>query len=436
MRTRSNKLAGWASPLIIGLLSLVVLLASVAISGAAPPVAIAERAVDMVALVSGEQLFGALAAPPTDGTVILYVSREWLQKSQPAFYRKVAAGEDDRRKQALEQYLDRLRDWRERRAEPKLLSNFIERSIRDVESQFKALDEPDRMPEPSQLMVVEVPAARVRRHFIQPQSTRRLLGLAWEARLQDVEDLSAAAIAEQLKAQDVDVDHAIPDLSDRFDIVPLTDAQWAAKVALIEFKILGKPHYQGTGGMLVRDEGDGARPPLGELVSSMVQDQLGDALGDLLNPQPGAGAPGSKAKKQAAVDKALSAARSDGSTGVLITYLDQSLANRGVTVTGTFYAHMPDENWQAIWQESSSVNIDEVKDSGEDQIGADPQVAEILNTLKGLGLDANNDLLKSALRFGGATQKAMQESERKFADYLLAYTRRLIGPPIPLAAAK
>jgi hypothetical protein len=406
------------------------LILAAAIASAAPPVAIADRTVDMVALVGGEQVLGMFVAPPADGLITLYVSREWLQKRQPALYRKVTAGEDDRRKQALKQYIERLEDWRNRRAEPKLLSNFIERSLRDVESRLRALDDPDRKSEPSQLVIVELPAAQVRRHFAQPQTVRRLLALAWEARLANAEELSLAAITEQLKEQGVEVGHATPDLSDRFDIVPLNDRQWAAKVALIEFEILGKPHFQGTGGVLLRDDGDGARPPLGELVSGMIQDQLGDALGDLLNPQPGVGGAGATSKQRAAVDKALASAGDDKATGVRITYLDQSLANRRVTVSDTFYARMPDKRWQAIWQQSSSVGTDGGKDLGEEEIAADPQVAEILKTLKGLGLDANNDLLKSALRFGGATQKAMQATEREFADFLLAQTRRLIGPPV------
>ncbi|HEV3339838.1 MAG TPA: hypothetical protein VG125_05760, partial [Pirellulales bacterium] len=326
---------------------------------AAPPVAVSDRAVDLVALVSGERVMGMLVGPGTDGTVTVYVARDWLGKHQPALYRKVTASEDDDRKQALKKYLDRLADWRQWRAEPKLLNHFLERSIREVEGRLKALDEKDKSPEPSQLLIVELPAAQVRRHFTQPQPVRRLLGLAWEARLANLEELSAKAIAEQLKQQGVDVEHGTPDLSDRFEIVSPSDRQWAAKVALVEFEILGKPHFQGTGGVLMRDDGEGARPPLTDLVSGLIQDQLGDALGDLLNPQPGGeAAAGPTARRQAAVDKALAAARDDKATGVRITYLDQSLQNRRVSVSDTFYARMPDDRWQAIWEQSASIAID------------------------------------------------------------------------------
>ncbi|HVA47424.1 MAG TPA: hypothetical protein VNH11_13725 [Pirellulales bacterium] len=403
---------------------------------AAAPVAIRDRAVDRVALVGGEQILGMFAAPPADGTVTLYVRRQWLKKHQPALYRKTAAGEDDRRKQALEEYLQRLKTWRERRPEPKLLNDFIERSIRDVESRLQGAGDQDAEAGPSQLMVVEVLAIKVKRHDVQPTAVRRLLGLAWQARLDDAEDLSAAALAEKLKEQAVDVEHAVPDLSDRFDIVPLDDRQWAAKVALIEFEILVQPHFQGTGGMLVRDDGDGGnRPPLADLIGGMLQDQLGDALGDLLNPQPGGAGDGGATKQRKAANEALASAAEEKATGVRITYLDQDIANRRVTVTDTFYALMPGNAWEAIWRQSSTAGIDVAKEMNEDELAADPQVAEVSKTLKGLGIDANNELFKSALRFGGATQKAVQDSDRAFTEYLLSHTRRLIGPPVPLPSA-
>lgn len=403
---------------------------SAALLSAAPPVAIRDRAVDMAALVGGGQILGMFAGPPANGTATIYASREWLKKNEPALYRKVAAGENERRKQALEQYVERLKAWRERRPEPKLLNNFIERSQRDVESRLRGADEPKTDVKPSQLVVVEVPAVQVKRSWSQPPEVRRLLGLAWEARLDGIEDLSAGAVAEKLKQKSVDVDRGVPDLSDRIGVVPLDDRQWAAKVALIEFEILGQPHFQGTGGMLVRDDGSGARPALPDLIGGMLQDQLGDALGDLLNPQPAAG--GAANKQAKAAEKALATAAEERATGVRITYLNQDIAKGRVTVTDTFYARMPDNAWATIWEKSSTAGLEAAKEVSDDELAADPQVAEMLKTLKGLGIDANQDLFKSALRFGGATQKAMQATDREFTEFLLAHTRRLIDPPLPL----
>ncbi|MGH7135169.1 MAG: hypothetical protein ACREHD_05470, partial [Pirellulales bacterium] len=387
------------------------------------------------------------AAVPSDGTdqqvirresaIAIYAERDWLKKRQPALYRKLAKNEGERRRQALQQYHERLNDWLVRRPEPKLLNDFLKRSLRDVEARLAAGEKDDgekdgEAAEPSQLVIVELPAKQVRRFYAQPPAMRRLLALAWEAHIDGVEELAARKLSERLNEQGVDVEHGEADLSDRFDIVPLSPRQWAAKVALIEFEILGKPRFQGTGGTLLEDDGQGGRPPLAYLVGGLLQDQLGDALGDLLNPQPGGDRPHGDAKQRGAVEKALASAAERKATGVRITYLDQSLANRRVTVTDSFHARMPDGSWQELWRRLVTVATDGGGDEGADELAADPHIAEIMNTLKGLGLDANQDLFKSALRFGSATQKAMSDTERKFAAFLRGHTRRLIGPPVPM----
>ncbi|HEX7379010.1 MAG TPA: hypothetical protein VF278_17950 [Pirellulales bacterium] len=406
---------------------------------AAGPVAVNERAVDMVTLVDGKQWLGLFAQPPekepsADSTVTLYVAREWLRKHQPAYYRKFVAGEEAQCRAALEQYRQGLREWGDRRSEPKLLHDFIERSLRDVESRLRK-EKPFDAAGASQLCLVELSAKQVKRWHAQPENVRRLLALAWETRLPDAEDLAAGELSERLKRQGVDVEHGEPDLSDRLGIVALSPRQWAAKVALIEFEILGKPRFQGTGGTLLEADDPAKQPPLADVLGGLLQDQLGDVLGDLLNPQPGDKRSSAKSKEQAAIEKALVAAAEKKATGTRITYLDQDLGRRRVTVTDTFHALMPDGTWQPIWQTSATFGIDGEAKAAE-ALAADPQVAEIMRTIKALGLDANQDLLKSALRFGAATQRAMQATEGEFADFLRRHTRRLIGSPVPLSVSQ
>lgn len=421
------------------------LLASVLLTGgmfmvdrcaAAEKVAVTQRAVEMVRLVDGKQLLGMFAQPPAEKTsgeeqLTLYVARDWLRKRQPAFYRQFAAGEEKRHLAALEQCRERLLAWLQRRAEPKLLHDFIQRSLRDVEKQLQN-PKADAAAEASQLLIVSLPAKQVKRWYVRPQTARRLLALAWEARVPDAEELSAERLSEQLKQRGVDVENGESDLSDRFGIVPFTPTQWAAKVALIEFEILGKPRFQGTGGTLIDADDSNRRVPLANLVGDLLQDQLGDALGDLLNPATGENQTSAKSKRQAAVQKALGSAAAKKATGARITYLEQSLSQHRVTVTDTFYALMPDGAWQAVWRQAATINSDAEQAPNAEALAADPQVAEIMRVLKGLGLDANQDLLRSALRFGAATQKAMDMTEREFGSFLRRHTRRLMGPPIVL----
>jgi hypothetical protein len=257
------------------------------------------------------------------------------------------------------------------------------------------------------------------------------LGLAWEQRLDDAEDLPKTALVERLQAQKIDPDEAQPDLSDRIDILPLDDRQWAAKVALAEFAILGKPHFQGSGGLLVRDDSGQNRPALGELIAGMAQSQLQDALGDLLGPAGGAKQNQNQNEKlKPAIDKATRACDEESETGARITQLDQDLARRQVTVSDRFVAKMPDGSWQTVWRFASTIDAGKPRPNEEAALANDPQVAEALKTIKNLGLDVDPELLRTAMRSGVATQEALQAVDREFADYLLANTRRLDGPPL------
>lgn len=389
-----------------------------------------KRAVDMAALVGGQRIFGMQAAPPSEGKVVFFVQRQWLRKHQGELYRTATAGEADRRKQAWEQLHQRLLAWRQRRSEPKVFASFLDRSLRAAEAELASQDKAAEPAEPSQFMILELPTAKVRNSYAQPPEVRRLLGLAWQERLDNAEGLSAAEISEQLKARGVDPERAQPDLSDRFDIQPQTDRQWAAKVAVVEFEILGEPHYQGTGGVLVRDGAGQQRPQVGDLVGSLLQDQLGDALGDLLNGAGGAERPKPEDRRRQATDKALATAAADGFRGVRVTYLDQNLANRRVTVDDRFFARMPDDAWQEVWQQTATLDTNRAGKDDDQPLAADPQVAEILKVVKGLGLDTNQDLFKTALRFGAVTQQAMQATDRDVAQFLRMNTRQLTGPPM------
>lgn len=420
---------------------------------AAPPVAVRDQAVDLLALVGGERLLGMLVAPPVDAagppggvgppgsdTVVFLVERAWLEKRQPALYRQTTKDEAKRRREALEQLRARLTDWRERRAEPRVLAGFLDRRIADVEKHLASANDAGRAPEASQLLLLELPVKRVSQSYVQPAERRRLLGLAWEERLADVEGRSAADLTAELREHKVDIDLAQPDISDRLPMLPQTDRQWAAKVGLVEFQILAKPHFQGSGSVLVRDDGGQQRPPIGDLLGSLMQDQLGDALGDLLNDPlgngplgnagGGRGRPQGDDRRRQAIEKALASATNDGLRGARVSYLEQDLLKHQVTVTETFHARMPDDAWLVVWQQSATVDARQAAKEGGSQLAEDPQIAEIIKSMKQLGLGANDDLLQTALGFGAATQQALRQTDREFGHFLLMNTRRLTGPPL------
>ncbi len=220
----------------------------------------------------------------------------------PNVYRQATAGEDERRRKAWETLQERLAAWRERRDEPKLLASFLDRSITETAARLRDLENEKTRPEPAPLLLISQPVRQVRKHYQQPADRRRLLGLAWEAGIAEAEQLPASKLSAALKDRQIDVEQARPDLSDLIEILPLDDRQWAAKMALAEYAILGKPRFQGAGGTLVREDSEQGRPAMGALIAELAKSQLTDVLDDLLEPGGSdAAARKNKQRKQAVV---------------------------------------------------------------------------------------------------------------------------------------
>jgi hypothetical protein len=388
-----------------------------------------QRACDMLWLAGGERLFGILMGPPQGGKVGIVVDREWFRKHYREMYDTTVAGENDRRRALLESLAKRLAAWRERRSEPKLLAAFIERSLEQTDKRLRGLDDEKSPLEPSQLVLVEVPQAKVRKHYAQPPATRRVLALAWQERVPGAVEQTSAALIEQLKAKEIDPQRVAPDLADRLGPLTQDDRQWAAKVALVEYEILGKPHYQGTGSKLIRDDSGQPRPDLAKLFAATAEEQLGDLLGELLGSAGGAKRKGNDKMRQA-VEGATREAAAEGHNGVRITYLSQDLAGHKVTVTASFLARMPDGAWQSIWEHTSSIDTTKPRTDEETKLTDDPQIAEVLKIAEGLGIDPNDERIRIALRHGVVTNEALVESNAAFVEFMLPNVRSLEGPPI------
>jgi hypothetical protein len=368
-----------------------------------------------------------LAGPASGGRWTLLVRREWLRRHEPELFRTTVAGEEERPRRALEQLEGRTIEWRQRSTDERL-QGYLDQALQEVRERLAEIQR--QPPPPSRILLIEVPAGDVFRQHLQPPDTRRLLALAWLNNLADPEQQAAAAVLRKLTAMGVDVDGAQPDLSDQLGTTLLDDRQWAAKVGLVEYQILGKPHFQGTGGVLVREDSVQGRPGLGQLLGGLLTEQLEGQLAELLNPQPGARAV-NPARSEKAFSQAIREAEAEGARGLRITELDQ-VRGRQVTVKGTFLARMPDGAWKAVWQQAASVDPNGVKAETLDQLAADPTIAEALDQMRKLGLNPDADLVRLALRHGAATQEALNVVNRDFGQFMLMHTRSLEGPPLIL----
>lgn len=390
----------------------------------APPGNLNQRAVDMLALKNGERFLGMFAAPASNGQVTFFVSREWLKSALPKRYEQVAADETARAKAILEKTRERILAWRDRRKDQPNLVALLDEKLAGVDRRLADLDDPRA--EPPQILVLDFSTAEIRRHFSQKQPNRRVLGLAWEQRLPRAEERTVAALRKDLEAEKIDADKREPDLSDRVGPSEQSDEAWAARVALVEFGNSGEPHYQGTGGVLVKAGNTDGPPDFAKLLQGMQGGSLEAQLADLL----GTGEAAANAKADEAAEKALAEAADDGFTGVRLTRLDQDPTHETVRVSVRFAASMPGGKWRDVWRFESVADASQARPKLEKELADDPQVKNAIDAVKGLGIGVDETLLSRALRHGAATQEALETANAAFSEFLLAASRRLDGPPL------
>lgn len=396
----------------------------------APPPLI-QRACDMIARAGGERLLGIRLDDGRQETARLLARRAWLQAHAPKAYQEILQAENEATRAALAVLIDRLERWRERRQDDKTLAGYLDRKLAAAREDLAALEAPadDDAParEEAQLVFVEMPLEQVRRKQVQSPRRRALLALAWEHGVDDPEELAAAELVKRLKAKKIDPAEAAPDLSDRVPPRAVDDRQWSAKVAVVEFSLLGKPHYQGTGSQLF-DSAEGQRPGIDQLLAGLAGggggiDELLKLAGGELPEEPAEAA----ADDTAAADVLRQAAEA-GVAGVRITQLDQDAARGQVTVRERFMARMPDGDWTAVWDVLEQADANQSRPELEKEVAADPQVSQALDALKKLGLGGGQELIDKAIRHGAATLAAQRAADKRFGEFLLRSTRRLDGP--------
>ena len=378
---------------------------------------VTQRAVDVVSLKSGERLLGVILAEPRGGGLKILVRREWLRANLPAFYRELDREGAARERATLEQLRERVGLWQERRQEPKTLAVFLDLELKRIEEQLRMVGKvpPEDAPD---LLVIDVSAGQLLRHYAQPPDRRQILALAWEHRLANPEDKTAIALSRELESGGVDVATALPDLSDRVAVCAQDDREWAARVALTEYAYLRKPHFQGTGDLLLRADEEADRPDASVVLTKLLQEQLAG----LVDPAK------TKTRSSKPDEAALKTAASADFTGVRITQLEQDLTSPRVVVQDRLLARMPDGSWRAIWQHREAADTAKARPDADDAIAADPQIAKALDLLKQLGLDPDRNAIGLALRHGAATKEAQQAAEQRFEEFLRHVTRSLDAP--------
>ena len=389
-------------------------------------------AVDMVTLKSGERLRGALLGPGADGQISMAVQREWLKATRREFYAKHVKDETASARQSLDTLLMRIEEWQNEEPASNLLNAFLEGERDRLQRVRKSLDEGELE---TQFVVLRFPRTRVDFWFTQPPENRQVAAVAWQEELKDVERREVRDLLKELNNDGIDPAEESVELGSRLPPHSQSDREWTARRAIIEYHFGKKVDFQGMGSSLFRTGNGQPQVNVAQLLPELLQSQVTSQLGDLLN-DPALGLNPPRRKKPAQVDysKAIATAAREGAGSFRVTQLKLDLQRRRATVSGQFFARMPDGRWEPVWAKSLIEDASKPRPDLEERIRKDPQIRQALDALKSIGggLDAQ---LNIAMRFGAATMESQQKIDGEFSRFRSRYLRRLDSPPLEWANA-
>lgn len=404
-------------------------------AGAAKPAGLKRFAVDFLTLKSGDRLRGALLGQDGQGVVSIAVQRAWLAERRPELLEKHVRGERIEAVRNATLLRDRIKSWIDQTDEPQLKIAFLETELDRAQTTLRKASDPDGLA--TQFVVLRFLRSEVAKSFVQPPQNRQIAVVAWSEKLENVERRETSDLLAELKDNGIDNPADEPvDLTSRVPPLAESDTEWAARRAIVDYHFGKKLDFQGMGGSLFRT-GEGApQVDLAQVLPQLLKSQLGslNSIADILG-EPGLGTPARQpAAKKDELRTAIEMAGREGVSSFRVTQLNLNPARRQATVTQQFLAKMPDGSWQAVWRKTVSEDASKPRPELQEQIANDPQVAQVLKIVQGLGGGQGNQL-NLALQFGGATMEAQKTANRQFFEFRDQYLRRLDGPPIRLPTA-
>ncbi len=377
-----------------------------------PKAAESRLGLDLVLTQAGEQLYGFLL-DESPQAVALAVEKAWLQRTYPALFTKFEVDSSDKQQQARTLIIQRSEDWMAERATDEPLINFLTAEIARLKEPSEGSQDNTRF------LKVQLERSSIREVRRQPHDRRHVAGIAYMHNLENIVATPTNMLRSSLEKLGVDVLSEQVDLSGELAQSADTSVRaWASKMALIEYQLRKPLEYHGIGDQLVRKQ---------EQVDlyALIQEAVG-GLGSIAQLGAELGLP--EFKNLRPDDRwwhtAVAEAERDGFRGVLLTRVKQHTLAESVTVEAHFFAIQSPGNWFEVVKFTGESRANEQSEERLARLREDPQVQQILATLKSLGIDAE-DRITLALRQGAATEQALQRAHSQFLLYLGKQIRSL-----------
>ncbi|QEG22385.1 hypothetical protein [Mariniblastus fucicola] len=382
-------------------------------------------AVDVVAVHRVGRIHGIVMSQ-TDQSVLMVVRRDWLQSAHPEFYKQHADSENEIAAEGQQRLLERIKTWRAEYEgdDAEVINEFLDDNIKML-----GLDKPADVSSFA-FTILKLDREQLGRIYLQDEDRHRLAGIGWSENLKDVETTNAVVLKRKLEQQNVDVESYVLKLGN--DMPPMfeSDEKWEVRKALVEFALLPRVEYQGTGEMFFR-RGANANPA--QAIQAMMEGGFGglggasniQQLGRELGLPEFRDRPSSRDKIKW-IDPMIKAAEDENRRSFSVSRLTQG---ETVTVEMTLYYKGRDDRWLPLKKFSNSQRLADQTADEMEVVEQDPQIARVMEMAKQFGL-ADPNLMKKAIRSGVATKKALEDSMSELDEYVERYSFEIDNPPV------
>lgn len=381
-------------------------------------------AVDVVSVRKVGRLLG-IVLDQNQQSVSMVVRRDWLKKTYPEFWKQQLAAEAKEIESGREKIETRLNEWRNQYSGDDALAigEFIDAN--------KKLIERDQSIDVSKLAftIVNLDRKRVGRVQTQSADKHRIAGVAWSENLADVESTNARVLQRSLKAKQIDIEAYPLKLGNEMVPVLDSDQQWAARKALVEFGLLTRVEFQGSGTTFFQRgktmnaaEAMKAVVGVGGIGGFSQIEKLGQELGlpEFQNRS-------KEADENETLAPMIKAAKDANRRSFSVSLLEQG---QTVTVKTKLYIQAIDGRWYPMGEFTNSEKLADQNSDEIDHIKQDPQIDKMIRMMNQFGASVDPSIMDKAMRSGVATKKALDKSMEQLDRFVDQYCHEIDYPPV------
>jgi len=370
--------------------------------------------VEVIALKKGTELKGVKLGYTKSGNVVFAVQRSWLKKALPDQFETFITNEKETSKAIQQDISKRMSLWIEESEK----GNKSKAWMNLLQDEQKILQE--KNPQNQQLYLFEIKPSEIKKYSSVQPIVKQLLMVAWQERIDDVENKTAGELSQELLKSKIDWQKEKIYLADRLPPMKIEDElDWSVRKALFAYKCQEGIHLQGTGGFLV-DKGDVKGNDFGGIFQGVAQSIMGDVMKEF-------GLVQNQTKQVSWPEQAAKIGNDKKVIALRVTRVVPELSAGKMSVEDTLMTKLPNGNWLPVWNSKLSGDASQARPQAEAQIKNDPNVGAMLKQIEGFGL---GNQLNQALRAGAATLELQAQSEIGFAEFLRMTSKRIDGPPM------